>query len=317
MTGFGGFPNPIILLLKRISNKFYDKRPNRTDHSLEFVRTSSLAAPTFDQRERRKLAEWSFGRRGEVIVERIRKVKTVSYIHFNAIVGRNSNFLTLTAEQEEELGGLEYRALSMLFKVVIGYWTSFQILAILILVPYLETPPGDKRFSQVFEGPGGTNRVWYAIWITCSSFTNGGMSLIDAGFTVFHDAYLLMITCSALIVAGNTGYPVILRAIIWTLSKLCPTSTPAERRRVGGGTKEVLNFLLDHPRRCFVYLFPSRQTWYLLFILLALTFIDWVFFLILDIGNPKIESIPVGTNTRWPPPISLRTRCGVFGYRPR
>jgi hypothetical protein len=24
----------------------------------------------------------------------------------------------------------------------------------------------------------------------------------------------------------------------------------------------TLHFLLDHPRRCFLYLFPSHQTWY-------------------------------------------------------
>jgi hypothetical protein len=119
--------------------------------------------------------------------------------------------------------------------------------------------------------------------------------LIDAGFTVFHGGYLLMLVCSALIIAGNTGYPIILRVVIWTLSKVCRESTPEEHRKVGGGKKEVLNFLLDHPRRCFVYLFPSRQTWYLFFILLLLTFIDWFFFLILDIGNSKIESIPIGT----------------------
>ncbi|WAR62971.1 hypothetical protein PtB15_18B53 [Puccinia triticina] len=292
-TDFGGFPNPAFVLLKRLGKAL---RPaQNSQHSLEFVRTSSLAAPAFDQNERHKLAEWLFGRGAGMISERIRDVKTVSYIKFNAIVGRNSNFLTLTSVQEEELGGLEYRALSMLLKVVIGYWTIFQLMAILILIPYLETPRGNRRFSEVFDGPGGTDRVWYAIWITCSAFTNGGMSLIDAGFTVFHGGYLLMLVCSALIVAGNTGYPIILRAIIWTLSKICPESTPEEHKKVGGGKKEVLNFLLDHPRRCFVYLFPSRQTWYLFFILLLLTFIDWFFFLILDIGNPKIESIPIGT----------------------
>ncbi|PLW39493.1 hypothetical protein PCANC_16808 [Puccinia coronata f. sp. avenae] len=293
-TDFGGFPNPLFVLLKRLGALVRGRR-NTSQHSLEFVRTASLAGPAFDQKERHKLTEWLFGTGTGLISERIREVKTVSYIKFNAIVGRNSNFLTLTSAQEEELGGLEYRALSMLLKVVIGYWVLFQLVAIVILIPYLETPLDTRRFPEVFDAPGGTNRVWYAIWITCSAFTNGGMSLIDAGFTVFHGGYLLMLVCSALIIAGNTGYPIILRVVIWTLSKVCRESTPEEHRKVGGGKKEVLNFLLDHPRRCFVYLFPSRQTWYLFFILLLLTFIDWFFFLILDIGNSKIESIPIGT----------------------
>jgi Trk-type K+ transport system membrane component len=63
----------------------------------------------------------------------------------------------------------------MLLKVVIGYWVLFQLVAIVILIPYLETPLDRRRFPEVFDAPGGTNRVWYAIWITCSAFTNGGM----------------------------------------------------------------------------------------------------------------------------------------------
>ena len=35
-------------------------------------------------------------------------------------------------------------------------------------------------------------------------------------------------------------------------------------------TRETLQFLLDHPRRCFIYLFPSRQTWFLLTMLIFL-----------------------------------------------
>ncbi|KAI8457986.1 hypothetical protein BY996DRAFT_361470 [Phakopsora pachyrhizi] len=61
------------------------------------------------------------------------------------------------------------------------------------------------------------------------------------------------------------------------------------------GRKDVLMFLLDHPRRCFVYLFPSKQTWILFSILLIFTIIDWVAFLLLDIGNPAVEAIPIGT----------------------
>ena len=69
--------------------------------------------------------------------------------------------------------------------------------------------------------------------------------------------------------------------------------------------------MLDHPRRCFVYLFPSHQTWFLLTVLVILKFAgpllpcsnadavcsmtDWFFFLVLDIGNPEIEQVPLGT----------------------
>lgn len=40
------------------------------------------------------------------------RTKEVSYISFDAIVGRNSRFYSLTEAQREELGGVEYRVSS-------------------------------------------------------------------------------------------------------------------------------------------------------------------------------------------------------------
>lgn len=57
---------------------------------------------------------------------------------------------------------------------------------------------------------------------------------------------------------------------------------------------ETLHFLLDHPRRCFIYLFPSHQTWFLLTVLITLNATDWFFFLVLDLGNSAVTSIPIG-----------------------
>jgi hypothetical protein len=45
-------------------------------------------------------------------------IKSVSYIGFDAIVGRNSSFHLLTRTQVEELGGVEYRALNALLWIV-------------------------------------------------------------------------------------------------------------------------------------------------------------------------------------------------------
>ena len=70
-------------------------------------------------------------------------------------MGRNLNFLTLTSAKEEELGGLEYQALSMLLKVVIGYWFLLQLFAIVIPIPFLEAPLNTRHFPEVFDAPGG------------------------------------------------------------------------------------------------------------------------------------------------------------------
>ena len=90
----------------------------------------------------------------------------------------------------------------------------------------------------------------------------------------------------------------------WFITKLIPRKSHLN---------ETLHFLLDHPRRCYTYLFPSHQTWFLLTIVFLLTYvllccyrmaeasssslsaIDWFFFMVLDIGNTVIEDIPLNT----------------------
>lgn len=55
-----------------------------------------------------------------------------------------------------------------------------------------------------------------------------------------------------------------------------------------------LTFLLHHPRRCFILLFPSINTWYLTAIQIALFLLLWIFWIILQIDYPAITSIPSG-----------------------
>lgn len=55
-----------------------------------------------------------------------------------------------------------------------------------------------------------------------------------------------------------------------------------------------LTFLLHHPRRCFILLFPSINTWYLTAIQIALYLFLWIFWIVLQIDFPTITSIPSG-----------------------
>lgn len=65
-----------------------------------------------------------------------------------------------------------------------------------------------------------------------------------------------------------------LRFVIWLASKMVTYGTPLY---------EELQFLLDHPRRCFTLLFPKQATWWLFGILVLLNAIDLIFFIILDV----------------------------------
>ena len=95
----------------------------------------------------------------------------------------------------------------------------------------------------------------------------------------FQTSDYMLITTGLMILAGNTCYPVFLRLIIWSLFTLLPANDRFSEY------KTTLRFLLDHPRRCYTNLFPSRHTWWLLATLLVLNGIDWVAFEVLNVSG--------------------------------
>ena len=121
-----------------------------------------------------------------------------------------------------------------------------------------------------------------------SAFNNCGMSLLDANMTAFQDSYFLLLSMGFFILAGNTAYPIFLRLIIWVAYKILPNNDFWRYDR------EILEFLLKHPRRCYTNLFPSRHTWWLGSCVVMLNAVDWAMFEILNIGNKRITQ-PLST----------------------
>ena len=118
--------------------------------------------------------------------------------------------------------------------------------------------------------------------LSCRGFFTSASLLNDLGYTLtpdsmqsFQFAVLPLLLGSYLIIIGNTGFPCMLRAVIWTASLLTPRES---------GIWEELRFLLDHPRRCFTLLFPTAATWWLFWILVILNGLDTIFFIVLDVG---------------------------------
>ena len=114
---------------------------------------------------------------------------------------------------------------------------------------------------------------------------NLGLTLTPDSMISFRDSEWVMFIMSFLAVAGNTFYPVFLRLLIWIMSKVCPRHHSIQ---------EPLHFLLDHPRRCYTLLFPSKPTWILFGILFALNFVDTLLIIVLDLHNPAVAVLPVG-----------------------
>ena len=116
------------------------------------------------------------------------------------------------------------------------------------------------------------------------------MALLDANAVALQTSTFCLLTLGLLILAGNTCFPPFLRLILWIMKIVIPKSanSPKWQKR-----QRILTFILDHPRRVYTNLFPSAQTWWLVFSVISLDCTDWAAFEILNIGNPVTDAIPV------------------------
>ena len=200
-------------------------------------------------------------------------------------VGRNAQFHSLSSHERERLGGYEYRALKMLAVVVPLYGFLWQLLGALALGAWM------ANYGSQIATSNGVGGWWAGIFYAVSAFNNNGMSLIDLNMIPFQTAYFVLIVMALLILAGNTAYPLFLRLIFWITWKSLKLLTSDT---AFCDTKHTLEFILNYPRRVYTNLFPSRPTWWLLFMIILLNGIDWLLFEVLNIGNPVTEAIPLG-----------------------
>ncbi|KAK8251029.1 cation transport protein-domain-containing protein [Phyllosticta capitalensis] len=214
-----------------------------------------------------------------------------SYISFDPDVDERGRFRNLKEHEREELGGVEYRALVALLWLLAIYQIIWYALGILFLVPYAYR----RSVQEILHTsqPGNLDPGWWGFFAVVTSFANGGVNVLNANFVPFQSYYFVLIVTGAITVAGNTHFPIFLRFSIWLLSKVVPQDSRL---------RQTFLFLLHHPRRCFIYLFPGRETWYLFAIQFIIDITMWILFELLNLGIPAVDSIPAGT----------RTICGLF-----
>lgn len=267
-TGFGGFPNPVKVVANAAQKRLLPKVA-----TMDMGRTTTLQSVYSDRGNvDGGLSNFAGG-----------PTRAVSYISFDAVVGRNSRFYSLTSTQRDELGGVEYRALSTLLKIVIAYYLLVQLIPITILAPIFQSSHYDWLFRQQDQGSLRGAGGWYSVFNITSAFSNAGLSLLDESMIPFQRSYAYVLVVAFCILAGNTAFPIFLRIILWVFSKVW---------RGGSRFGESVQFLLDHPRRCFIYLFPTHQTWFLVAMLVVLNATDWICFIVLDIGSAILEALP-------------------------
>lgn len=208
------------------------------------------------------------------------KEEDMPYLSYTPTMGRNSNFVGLTLEQREELGGIEYRSLRTLALILLLYFWGFHLIILTCLLPFILH---DDYYGKIVEDVG-ISRTWWGVFTSNVAFMDVGFTLTPDSMISFQRSEFTFMVMWFFIIIGNTGFPVMLRFLIWVSAKLVPR---------GSGLWEELRFLLDHPRRCFTLLFPSGPNWWLFWILIVLNVLDLLFFIVLDLGAEPVSHLPL------------------------
>ncbi len=200
-------------------------------------------------------------------------------------IGRNGQFFNLSEEQREYLGGVEYRSLKFLSVFVIAYFVLCQLFGAIALGAWMSVHATEDAAVNA------QNPWWAGIFLAISAYSNAGFTLLDAGFIPFQSSYFLLVVVTLLSLAGPAAFPVFMRLIIWSMSCLLDLF---HRKKEYGAWKEGFDFILKFPRRVYTSMFPAKDTWMFVATFGGFVIADWVLILVLSIGNPTMEAIPVG-----------------------
>ncbi|ORX61773.1 cation transporter [Hesseltinella vesiculosa] len=194
--------------------------------------------------------------------------------------------MELTKEQRYRVGGAEYRSLDLLSRILPCYFIGMTVVSGLVFRAYIAASP----YAQSVLATANAQPInpWYmSLFVTLSAFDNLGLTHLDASLVPFQNCPFPLLFLGFLVLAGNTAYPVILRFIIWCMYKLTPESKVMFR--------ETLQYLLDHPRRCYTTLFPARQTWYLFATLIIINATELVVYVSTNYWLPVNSGVPVAS----------------------
>lgn len=172
--------------------------------------------------------------------------------------------LTCYGDIEEELE-MRYQAFSILSWIVPLYIVLIQFWGGIALGWFISA-----RHPSI-PAENHINPWWSGIFLSASGFNNSGMSLIDSNMVPFQLSYFVLLTVSALILLGNTIFPIFLRIIIQCLARVI---SGGDKWR---GWRNGLRLLIDEDSRILCpYLFTRSELFWLAGTILIFNGIDWV-----------------------------------------
>lgn len=165
---------------------------------------------------------------------------------------------------EEELA-MRYQAFSILSWIVPLYIVLVQFCGSIALGWYI------SACHPSIPAENHINAWWSGIFLSASAFNNSGMSLIDANMAPFQLSYFVLLAMSALILLGNTMFPILLRIIIRCLAQIIPGGSRWQ------GWRDGLRLLIDERSKILCpYLFTKSELFWLAGTILIFNGIDWV-----------------------------------------
>ncbi len=206
------------------------------------------------------------------------------YLSFEPELDQRGRFSNLTSSQEAELGGVEYRALVLLTWLLPRYVLFWILLIVVILTPYA----AHSHVADIIRHaqPGSLDPSWWSIFTTVSGYTNTGLTLLNQSFIPLADQYAVLVLAGVGVLAGNAFYPVFLRLAVWAVWKAVPRQSQLHH---------TCTFLLHHPGRCYLFLFPSSNTWVLFFVQTGITLLSWILWIVLQLDyGPVTHHFPTG-----------------------
>lgn len=188
----------------------------------------------------------------------------------------------------------EYRALGYVRTLALSIYFGFNMLSFVLLGIYLTATDSRRHLCE----KNGVNTWWFALFHSFSSFNNAGFAPFADNLIQFQDDYFFLLWTTVLILAGNTGFPVLMRLSAWFLHKIWPDDPG-------------IKFLLVNPRRCSTHVFPAFHTRIILSTIIFFTIFEFVAFMSLEFneenkflpGTPDHIKVLIG----WFQSISTRT----------
>lgn len=179
---------------------------------------------------------------------------------------------------------LEYVALRKIFKILLSYIVVSQLIGTLVFGLYFRVL--DQRQWQ-FRRTGPHGHLWHALYLSVSSFQNNGLTMSRDSLMHFSHSPTVLGTTACLILLGNTCLPIMIRLIVYIMSRQAQPNSESKR---------VLDFLLEHPRRCFTHMFPAVHTLWLLLVVVVLNLVTTLVILWQDWSSAAFESADLTTS---------------------